>query len=112
MPEAKDLQLIEELIRASEEGRIRWTPTAKSEEFTASFKGKFSVVVAKVMKSAQLTDPPRLSHVYELRVLDESGNRLHEIAHPSVERLLNLARRSVVHVDRALDEILEELKSR
>ena len=44
----KDTKLIDELNRATRSGKIKWSPTAKSDEFTTSFRGKFSVVVSEI----------------------------------------------------------------
>jgi hypothetical protein len=111
MPEAmppkaavgKDAQLISELIRATQVGKVRWIPTANLQEFTASFRGKFSVIVS---------ENGGLPSVYKLRVEDELGNVLHTIEGPSVKPLLELASRPSARADRAIDEILEALKSR
>ena len=109
MPEAKDTQLIEGLIRATQEGKVRWIPTAKLREFTTSFLGKFSVVVAETPPSAGEASPS-----YELTLSDEtSGTVLDRIVGPSVGPLLELAQ-SNLHADRdrAIDDILEELDQR
>ncbi len=115
MPEVKDTQLIGELIRATEDGKVRWIPTAKLQEFTAAFRGKYSVLVSE-LSSSELRGlaGERSEPVYELRVLDEFGDVLHTIDDPSVKPLLEAATRSSTSAEReqAINEILEELKSR
>ena len=118
MLDAKDTQLIEGLIRATQEGKVRWIATAKLQEFTASFRGKYSVLVSERPLSETGADTIRRlissEPVYELRVEDELGEVLHSIDDPSVKPLLQAASRSSAHADRdrAVDEILEALKSR
>ncbi len=114
MPEAKDAQLIEGLIRATQDGKVRWIPTAKLQEFTASFRGKFSVIVSGPSgpRSAAAERLLGSESVYELRVEDEFGTVLHTIEGPSVKPLLEMAGRPSARADRAIDEILEALKSR
>jgi hypothetical protein len=80
--QAKDAQLIEGLIRATQDGKVRWTPTAKLQEFTASFRGRFSVIVSEDLPQGLV---PGSS--YKLRVEDELGTVLHTIEGPSVKTL-------------------------
>jgi hypothetical protein len=128
MPEAKEKQLIEELIKATEDGRVRWIPTARLDEFTASFLGKFSAILVVNLVPEGIRDapvpaplpsesdyapiarPPEL--YYELKLLDQSGALLLRLEDPSVKPLLEAARRGPLHADQAIDEILEELKGR
>jgi hypothetical protein len=109
----KDAQLIEGLIRATQDGKVRWFPTAKLQEFTASFRGKFSVVVSET-PPGQIQRLLSSEPVYELRVEDELGTVLHTISGPSIKPLLEAASRSSVSADRdrAINEILEELDQR
>lgn len=128
--ENKEIELLNELIRATEEGRVTWRPTARVNEFTASFRGHFSVLVSKGEND-----------VCHLRIVDEDDR---ELLHTSddyilmqtvsslglgaragqtlvgaltgvppkpVSRLFDLARRGGLKVDQAIDEILQGLKS-
>ena len=100
MLENKDKQLIEELIRATQEGKIVWHPTARPGEYTDSFLGKFGVIVAEIPRnfyseilgSSAGSVPPELAE-YELRVLDDLGGVLHRIVDPSIKPLVDSARR-------------------
>lgn len=105
--EDKDLELLGELIRATEEGRLVWRPTARIDEFSTSFKGRFSFLVRKEVDGCSL------------RLLDEDDRELLVIPEPrsalppmppSVSQLFDLARRGGLRVDKAVDEILQELK--
>lgn len=126
----KEIELLNELIKATEEGRVTWRPTARVNEFTASFRGHFSVLASK-----------EDTNVCHLRIVDEDDRELLHITDDSllertvdnpfepvnmqafssallgkslpkpVSRLFDLARRSGLKVDKAIDEILQGLKS-
>ncbi len=146
MTEPKDAQLISELIKATHAGKIRWIPTARRGEFTASFKGKFSVLVAERFSSPsstpssestrppaeptppQVQPPNQKSNIYEallrpytsasnlpsyeLTVEDDLGIVLLRVVDDSVGPLLDAARRSGFRVDKVIDEIIEEIRTR
>lgn len=117
----KDTKLIDELTKATRSGRIKWSPTAKSDEFTASFRGKFSVVVSEIepplpgimeMATGPLYPPREPSPArFRLRLLDVAGRLLLDIEDPSIGTLLESVRRYALQTDKALDEILEDLRS-
>lgn len=120
----KEIELLDELIKATEEGRVTWRPTAKVNEFTASFRGHFSALISKQDNGE-----------CHLRIVDEDGRELlHRFdsppSHPLygfdvevpltsamnwspalVSKLFDLARQSGLNVDKAIDEILQGLKS-
>ena len=116
MANEKDLQLVQQLIEATQQGRIRWDPTARLDEFTSSFKGRFSIVVGKPSEDQ-----------YVFRMLDESEREMLNIEYEDshqvlqqytpegacavVMQLFEAARRQALHVNEAIDDILQELKS-
>lgn len=108
--QGKDRELLDQLVDATRGGRVTWEPTANLDEFTASFGGKYSVVVAK-----------RSDANYTLRMLDELEREMlkldyeyQEYASPDplsrVMELFDLARRTALHVEEAITDILGELK--
>ena len=107
MSSDKDAQLVEQLIEATNAGRVTWEPTAAVDEFTSSFKGKYGVIVAKE------------NNTYTLRMLDNSEREMLSVEQvqgpyvqsPSIEQLFEFARRTALHVDQAIDDILQELKA-
>ena len=112
MSEDKDRQFLEQLVEATQQGRISWEPTANLDEFTSSFRGKYSVVVAK-----------RGANNYTLRMLDDSEREMLKLEYedegyapppgqglPRIQQLFELARRTGLHVEEAIADILEELK--
>jgi hypothetical protein len=121
--EDKKVELVKELIRATEEGRIVWRPTAKLDEFTTSLQGRFSILVWREENGA-----------CHLKMMDEDDRELLRISEqdqvfwrsepPSPEavlgklppiyllpQLFDLARRGGLRVDQTLDQILQGLKS-
>ena len=116
--EDKSVELVQQLIQATEAGRVVWHPTARIDEFTSSLEGRFSILVAK--------EPEGES---SLRMLDEDGRELLQVSSAqivktpvsptrgggkmtfdSVAQLFNLARRNALHVDQAIDDVLQGLK--
>ncbi len=121
--EDKKIELVRELIRATEEGRVVWQPTARLDEFTTSLQGRFSILVWKEENGACY-----------LRMMDEDDRELlrmseqdqvfwrPEPASPEallgklpptylLPRLFDLARRGGLRVDQTLDQIIQGLKS-
>lgn len=118
MSQDKDREFLEQLIEATRDGRIAWEPTATLDEFTASFRGKYIVIVAKGSGDR-----------YTLRLLDESGREMLSLegkyeeipGYPNLEpaldpnflrtkELFELARRTGLHVEEAMADILGEIK--
>ncbi len=114
--EDKVVELAMQLIRATEEGRLAWRPTARIDEFSTTIQDRYSVLVSK-----------ELSGAFYLQLLDEDGRELFQVSitreyvakwtHPPAERdpiqrLFDLARRNALRVDQAIDEVLEGLKRR
>lgn len=102
MPTQKDAELADKVREATDDGRIGWEPTAISDEFIASFQGKYKLKsfseggnVYLEMRDAedrlmmQLTDADH----YQLRFLHEA------------------ARRSALNVDKAIDDIIQEISN-
>ena len=112
MASQKDVMLLAQLIEATKQGRVSWQPTANFDEFTTSFRGRFSVVVSRSRDG------------FLLRMFDESDRemvRLDEDAYwletllganerVELHELFELARRSALNVDQAIDDVLHELR--
>lgn len=117
MIEAKDKELLDELISNTKAGKIRWIPTAKPAEFTASFRGRFSVLISAGVGATEI-DPSILgsgfirTDIHILALLDENGRCLHTIDDPSVIELWTLAQQPKRFAEQAIDEIIQELRSR
>ena len=101
MLSGKDSQFLTYLSTATDAGRIPWQPTAADDQFTASLRGKYNVVVGTSREGAWL----RMSNEQDQVMLfitnmDDPTDR--------VERILNAARRIALNVDTAIDEIIQE----
>ena len=104
----KDFELLSTLTKATEGGRVEWTPTATDNEFTSSFKGKFNVTIRK-------TDPGS----FRFEMVDSLGRQLllvyidnHQSNWQEVEKvsgLFEMAQRQALAVDAAIDEIIGEI---
>jgi hypothetical protein len=96
----KDSQFLDYLSTATDEGNIRWQPTASEDQFTASLKGKYNVVVGRGRGGSWL----KMSNDQEQVMLfianeDDPGDR--------VEHIFNGARRVALDVDAAIDDIIK-----
>jgi hypothetical protein len=110
MATEKDLALAKHLIKLAKEGKLKWEATARANEFTASIKGKYNISVSRGrggFGSAFYEGDPE----YNLKLIDPTEQelvRLTEKDYIEVVELFDLARRSSLNVDAAIDEILLE----
>src|ERR1700733_10058810 len=97
----KDIDFLNYLITATDAGKIPWQSTASDDQFMASLKGKYVVVVAAGRDGAWL----RMSNDQAQTMLFITSA---EDPGDYVERILNGARRVALNVDTAIDEIIHE----
>ena len=95
----KDRALVEYLKGGTESGEVRWEPTAQSNEFSASLKGKYVVVIHRQGTDCwlQLRDAED-RELLRLNLSDFYDGR--------ISWLFDQAQRSALNVDSAIDEIL------
>jgi len=96
----KDIQLLEYLLAATSSGKIRWEPTAAENQFTAGFKGKYSIVVSRTRTG------------YWLAMVNDKEQEMLSISNDDdpasrVEALFNAARRVALDVDTAIEDIIK-----
>jgi hypothetical protein len=106
MPRITNNELVNRIIAATDEDRIDWQPTAKPREFSASFGGKWTLVISQggVDNRGQL--------VSTLNVRDSEGERIVGIDSEEDERIHGLhemARRHALKIDDALADLLKEI---
>lgn len=65
MSEDKGTELLQQLIKATKEGKVAWRPTARLNEYTSSFRGRFGILVGEETGASCY-----------LRLLDADGNEL------------------------------------
>jgi hypothetical protein len=97
----KDSRFLDYLLNATDEGKIRWQPTAADDQFTASLKGKYNVVTGTGRGGRWL----RMSNDREQVMLfisndDDPASR--------IEAIFDAARRDALDVDTAIDEIIQD----
>jgi hypothetical protein len=99
MPTQKDIDLIQYLLKATSEGKIRWEATATTDQFVAGFRGKFVVTLDK------------LGSTCYFKMTDTSDRELLSVSSEEtwiVTSLFESARRVALSVDAAIDEIIQE----
>ena len=92
----KDGALLAFLIQETADNELRWKPTANSNEFTTTLRGKYIVTVRRFQKD-------------RLYLENSDGETMLSISEDDtarVEELYELARRQAFKVDEAIDEIL------
>lgn len=105
MPKITNVQLIDSVQTASEQGRIDWQPTGTPEQFAASFGGKWTLVIDK-------STGPGGQEIFYLDLQDSTGQSILRITNWDSERisgLYEMARRHALKVDEALADLLKEL---
>ena len=112
MQDPKALELFQEILKKTEAGRLAWDTTANEDEFVAIMLGKTTLTLKPYSD--------RLGGRYEspsITLQDEKQNvivHIHSnidgITDDALQQLQVLVRRSVLHTDEKMDEILEELK--
>jgi hypothetical protein len=99
MATEKDHVLVQFLKEETENGKINWEPTAENDQFTASFKGKYSATIDMTNDGAD----------YSLVLTDTNGRvllRLNRWEDQFIEPLFHEVRRRALNVDAAIDEIM------
>ncbi|GEM_PF-6219857 len=71
MVQDKNTELLQQLIKATKEGKVTWRPTAKLNEFTSAFKGRFSILIGEETGTR-----------YYFRLRDIDGRELLTLFHP------------------------------
>ena len=111
MPIISNEELLTRLLAAANEEKIDWHPTARPDEYTASFGGKWTLVSRHWIRGAiryENEDPNR----YIIILQNSEGEELHSIKDDEdnrVRELYLLARRRVLKVDDAIADLLKEL---
>ena len=109
MVQEKLVELIETLAEKSEAGALKWEATAGSNSYQTNFP-RYTVAVSEF----GYEEPE-----YSLTITNEQGELMETVlesdlpteTHQQLKTVFNGARRKVMGVDRALDEILSSLQS-
>jgi hypothetical protein len=104
MPTQKDLAFINFLISETREQSIKWQPTAESDEFVVSFKGKYTA------KIRRYSGPFENDRQFVFKLVDQADRELLTLEDDETDGklrvLYNLAVRNSLEVDDAIDEIM------
>jgi hypothetical protein len=95
----RDAQLVNRLSRDTQDGQLKWQPTAEAEQYTVSLKGKFTVTI----------DYSRSTDICWLVLRDIDGRELLKLTsteYAPIAGLFEVVRRRVMKVDEAINEIL------
>lgn len=101
----RDHELVDKLIKSTDNGKIKWQATANNDQYAASFKGKWSVLVDEYKPQ----DEPDF---WTISIQDADGTemlRMSDNDYAPVRHLYEAARRAALHVDEAIDDILKDL---
>jgi len=97
----KDNQFLTYLLTSTNAGKVPWQPTAADDQFTASFKGKYNVVLGTGREGPWL----KMSNEEDQIMLFIPNN---DDPTDRMDNLYNAARRIALNVDTAIDEIIQE----
>jgi len=101
MPRITNYELISRIYSATDQDRIDWQATARPQEFTASFGGKWTLVLSTSSLNIVVLD-----------VKDSEGETIVRITSREDERISDLhdmARRYALKIDKALADLLNEI---
>jgi hypothetical protein len=98
-------ELIDSLSTATEQDKIDWTPTGVEDQYTASFGGKWTLLIDKSRNN-------RGEDVFFITMKDSAGQTILKIYAWDDERipgLYEMARRCALKIDEALADLLKEI---
>jgi hypothetical protein len=111
MPHISDQEFVTKVLAATLDGKIDWQPTAQYLHYSASYGGKWTILVtANWEGTIGQTAQPIYSHALTLN--DSTGEQLLRIEDKDDQRikeLHELARRHALKVDEAISDFLKEL---
>ena len=103
-------QILDGLIRRTTDGKLKWRPSVREDQFVASVDAISIVIQELPSRGADLN--------YRLEILDENGRTV-EVLHydnssteqdKQMENLFILARRSALNIDSVLQKLAEALE--
>jgi hypothetical protein len=100
-------ELIDSLFSATEQDRVDWQPTGTTDQYAASFGGKWTVLIDKISISGG-TDR------FWMEVKDSTGETIVRVTHAEdnrIREIFEMARRQALKIDEALADLLKELRN-
>ncbi len=106
--------LVEELISKTQAKRLAWEPTARLDEFAASFRGKYSITVSRLQDQYGEFNYKvvlRDERDREMIAVDSEYGLPEPLQSKHLYTLFEEARSSALKVEESLSEIINDLKS-
>jgi hypothetical protein len=98
MPEKSELQLVFRLLEKTQQNEIDWQPTALAGQLTASFAGKYTVLLTRMFGGL----------VY-LKVKNADGDELADLMSSEEPRIETLYKLAASHIRKEIDDQLDDL---
>jgi hypothetical protein len=98
-----DTELLEKLLQSTQSGRIDWEKTAVDDQYSASFGGKWTVLIDRSTKDRDF---------YWLTLRNANGDELLEVNSMQdirVPEIFFAAKRRALKVDEALADVIKDL---
>ncbi len=114
MRDQKALNLFQQILRTTEDGKLSWQPTAEPDSYVTTLLGKLTVQVRPYTSTQPwgepLGPPSMLVKDDNNNLLLEVNNSIEGIQDDDLKALLVFARRSALDADKKIDELLGELR--
>ena len=112
MQDPKALELFQEILKKTEAGKLAWDTTANEDEFVAIILGKYTLTLKPYSDRLGVRyDSPSITLQDEKQnVIVHIHSNIEGVTDDALRQLQVLARRSALHTDERIDQILEELK--
>jgi len=105
MATEKDYAFVKYILDSTDNKKVAWEPTAEPDQFVASFKGKYRVLIDKH------DSPQSFGSDYWLKLIDEQDHELLTVTSGEseiVKSIYDQAARTSLKVDEAIDEIMSD----
>lgn len=112
MQDPKALKLLQEILKKTEAGKLAWDTTANEDEFVAIMLGKYTLTLKPYSDrlGVRYESPSITLQDEKQNVIVHIHSNIEGITDDALQQLQVLARRSALHTDEKIDQILEELK--
>jgi hypothetical protein len=112
MPQISDQEFVNKVLVATLNDKIDWQPTAQADRFSASFGGKWTVLVTATFDRYGPPPAAQPFYDYDLTLRDSAGEQILRIDsehNDRISELHELARRRALKVNEAIEDFMKEL---
>ncbi len=114
MEDPKALALFQEILKKTEAGKLAWDTTAEEDKFVAIMLGRYTLTLVPyttIPLFGERQESPSVTLEDEKQnIIVHIHRNIEGITEDSLQQLLVFARRTALHADEKIDEILEELQ--